>query len=98
MDFFHEVIEEENAINNECEKIRNQINALKERITILEKSDVFFGRTRKYCPFSNGYDCSFSGTCDHKSDDGLWGHRCHAEEHARKAISLLKNGVKKDGA
>jgi len=90
--FFQEVIDEEDAINKEAGDIRKRVFELKEEIASLEKSDVFYGRRRKYCKFSNGYDCDFPGDCTHKKSENkifdlvLDRPKCLAEEHARSAI------------
>lgn len=88
--FFKEVILEEDSLDKEAEQIRMRIAQLLKEIEQLEKNDVFYYRQRKYCRFSDGYNCEFSGDCTHKKDEGgfhgiLFGIKCLAEEHARKA-------------
>ena len=89
--FYQSVIEEEDAIREERNKINNQIKVLEDKIALLKKNDAFFYRQRKYCKFSDGYSCKFTGDCTHKEKvEGyvsIFGKRCFAETHAREAIS-----------
>jgi len=88
--FFQSVIEEENAIDEEQSKIREKIKTLEEKIILLKKNDAFFYRPRKYCKFSDGYTCKFTGDCTHQEKvEGhvsIFGRSCFAEKHAREAI------------
>jgi hypothetical protein len=85
--FFKAVLEEEDALDNEAREIREKISSLKKEIAFLENSNVFFGRERKYCKFSNGYSCKFSGDCTHKEKVtgyiSSFGIRCYAKDHAK---------------
>ena len=87
--FFQEIIAEEDAIREEIAIIQNKIKKLEAEITKLKKNDAFFYRERKYCKFSDGYNCKFTGECDHKDKvigyTKLFGIRCFAEQHAREA-------------
>jgi hypothetical protein len=93
-DFFKSVIEEEDAIDDEGGKIKDRIALLEEEITRLKNNDVFFYRQRKYCKFSDGYSCTFTGECTHKEKvEGyvsIFGIRCFAEDHARNEVKEKK--------
>lgn len=88
--FFQSVIEEEDAIDEEMSKLMEEIKNLEDRIALLKKNDAFYYRQRKYCKFSNGYSCKFTGDCNHKEkvEEAIFisfGIRCFAEKHAREA-------------
>jgi hypothetical protein len=87
--FFQDVIAEEDAIRDEISVIRAKVKSLEDEITKLKNNDAFFYRQRKYCKFSDGYNCKFTGDCDHKDKvvgyTKIFGIRCFAEQHAREA-------------
>ena len=83
--FFKQVIAEEDAIRNDAEEIRKKVKLLEDQITRLKNSNCY--HQRRYCKFSDGYNCKFTGSCTHKDKDGgIFGSRCFVEKHAREAL------------
>lgn len=66
--FFKQVIAEENAIDNEAEEIRKKVKLLEDEITRLKSGNSYY--QRKYCKFSDGYNCKFTGICTRYASDG----------------------------
>jgi hypothetical protein len=80
------VLDEEKEIADVFHEKQTAIDKLRGEISAIKKSMDNGYQTRRYCKFSDGYICSFGGTCTHKEVGSMvmFGPRCLIVKHANE--------------